>query len=121
MSLDLRVVSYLLGLLMLVLSSLILALAGFAYADHLAGTTADSADLRALLVAAAAGAFLGFALLAFGKKPGSYLGQREALLLVALRPLAPVAMRLFDMAALRLGETPEHELVPIRVDCRPRG
>ena len=84
MSLDLRVVSHLLGLLMLVFSSLILALAGFAYADHLAGMTANLADLRALLVAAAGGAFLGFALLAMGKKPGNHLGQREALLLVAL-------------------------------------
>jgi len=44
-----------------------------------------------------------------------------ALLLVALRPLAPVAMRLVDLAALRFGETPEYELVPIRVDHRPHG
>ncbi len=44
-----------------------------------------------------------------------------ALLLVALRPLAPVVMQLVDMAALRLGEAPEHELVPIRVDRRPQG
>ena len=44
-----------------------------------------------------------------------------ALLLVALRPLAPVAMRLVDMVALRHGETPEHALVPIRVDRRPQG
>ena len=44
-----------------------------------------------------------------------------ALLLVALRPLAPVAMRLVEMADLRLGEMPERELVPIRVDRRPQG
>ena len=92
MSLDLRVVSHLLGLLMLVLSSLILALAGFSYADHLAGMTANSADLRALLIAAAGGAFLGFALLAMGKKPGNYLGQREALLVVALSWLIGAAV-----------------------------
>lgn len=92
MSLDLRVVSHLLGLLMLVLSSLILALAGFAYAEHLAGSGSDSADLRALLIAAAAGAFLGFAFLAIGRKPDNYLGQREALLLVALSWLIGAAV-----------------------------
>ncbi len=43
-----------------------------------------------------------------------------ALLLVALRPLAPAAMRLVDRAALRFGATPEYELVPIRVDRQPR-
>ena len=43
------------------------------------------------------------------------------LLLVTLRPLAPVAMRLVDMAAQRFGGMPERELVPIRVDRRPRG
>jgi hypothetical protein len=41
------------------------------------------------------------------------------LLLVTLRPLFPAAMGLFDLAASRLGETPEPELVPIRVDRRP--
>jgi hypothetical protein len=42
------------------------------------------------------------------------------LLLVTLRPLAPIATRLADMAASRLGATPAPELVPIRVDRRPR-
>ena len=43
-----------------------------------------------------------------------------ALLLVALRPLAPAAPQLADLAAWWLGETPERELVPIRVDSQPR-
>jgi hypothetical protein len=43
-----------------------------------------------------------------------------ALLLVALRPLAPAALRLVDLAAPWLGGMPERELVPIRVDSQPR-
>ena len=42
------------------------------------------------------------------------------LLLVTLRPLAPAAMRLVELVALRFGETLEPELVPIRVDHRSR-
>jgi len=41
------------------------------------------------------------------------------LLVVALRPLAPVAMRLMDLIASQLDEAPERALVPIRVDRRP--
>ena len=44
-----------------------------------------------------------------------------ALLLVALRPLAPSAMRLAGRVALWIGGTPEYQLVPIRVDRRPQG
>jgi hypothetical protein len=42
------------------------------------------------------------------------------LLLVTLRPLAPIAMRLADLTASWFGATPEPELVPIRVDRRQR-
>ena len=42
------------------------------------------------------------------------------LLMVALRPLAPAALRAMDRIASRFGETPERELVPIRVDRQQR-
>ena len=38
------------------------------------------------------------------------------LLVLALRPLAPVTLRVTDQFATRFGEMPERELVPIRVD-----
>ena len=40
------------------------------------------------------------------------------LLAVALRPLAPAAVRVVDQIASQFGELPERELVPIRVDRR---
>ena len=51
-----------------------------------------------------------------------------SLLVVALRPLAPVALRplasgalrVMDLIASQFGETPERELVPIRVDRQQR-
>ena len=42
------------------------------------------------------------------------------LLAVALRPLAPGALRVMDLIASQFGETPERELVPIRVDRQQR-
>ena len=92
MILDFRVVSHLLGLLVLVLSALILAVGGFAGIDHLLGNQPDTADFKALLLASLGGAVLGLALLFAGRRPGGFLGQREALLLVALSWLIGAAV-----------------------------
>jgi len=92
MILDFRVVSHLLGLLMLVLSALILAVGGFAGIDYLLGNQPDTADFKALLLASFSGAVLGLTLLFAGRRPGEFLGQREALLLVALSWLVGAAV-----------------------------
>ena len=42
------------------------------------------------------------------------------LLMIALRPLAPAALRAVDQIASRFGGTSERELVPIRVDRQQR-
>ena len=84
MNLDLRVVSRHLGLLMFVISAFILAIALFAVVDRLTGVSANGADLTALLVTALLGAILAVALLMGGRKTVDLIGQREALLLVAL-------------------------------------
>jgi hypothetical protein len=40
------------------------------------------------------------------------------LLMIALRPLGPIASRVTGLIASRFDATPERELVPIRVDRR---
>jgi hypothetical protein len=42
------------------------------------------------------------------------------LIAFALRPLAPVVLRVMDLIAWPFGETPERDLVPIRVDRQQR-
>jgi hypothetical protein len=42
------------------------------------------------------------------------------LIVVALRPLAPVALRVMDLIASQFDEMPERELMPIRVDRQQR-
>ena len=92
MNLDLRVVSRHLGLLMFVLSAFILGIALFAIGDRLAGATSGSADLKALLLTALVGAVLATGLLIAGRKSVDLIGQREALLLVALSWLLGAAL-----------------------------
>ena len=93
MNLDLRVVSRHLGLLMFVISAFILAIALFALVDRLTGVSANGADLTALLVTALLGAILAVALLMGGRKTVDLIGQREALLLVALSWLLGAALQ----------------------------
>ena len=77
---------------MLVLSALVLAVGLFAGGQHLVGEVPDSAHLRALLITALLGAVFGGFLLIFGRKTADMLGQREALLLVALGWLVGAAV-----------------------------
>ncbi len=92
MNLDLRVVSYYLGLMLLILSAAILSVALFAGVEHLVGGPADTSDLRALFLAAFGGAVFAVALMRGGRRAVDLLGQREALLLVALGWLVGAAI-----------------------------
>jgi len=84
MNLDLRIISRNLGLLLLVLSGVIALVAGFALCDRLLGESSNGSELGALLLASAIGVGVGITLLAVGRSASSLIGQREALLLVAL-------------------------------------
>lgn len=104
MNLELRAVTRLLGLLILVLSALIAAIAFFAVLQP-GGLADHHADFRALLASAFIGALLGGGLFLVGRKMSEgQLGQREALLVVSLSWLlgaAVAAMPFFLWSAFR--------------------
>ena len=83
MNLELRIVARHLGLLLVVLSALIAAVAIVPACQRIAGTTADVSDLVALAMTAGLGIALGGGLFLAGRRVEHLLGQREALLLVA--------------------------------------
>jgi len=84
MIVDLRIIARHLGLLMFVVSAFVLAVAVFAFVDAKLGNGGDGSDLRAFIVTVALGVSLGGILVLIGRGPGEMVGQREALLLVAL-------------------------------------
>lgn len=84
MIVDLRIVSRLLGMLMLVLSGLILGVAAFSGLEHATGAFPADGEVAALMISAAAGLVLGLTMIKLGRSAGAHLGQREALLLVAM-------------------------------------
>jgi trk system potassium uptake protein TrkH len=84
MIVDLRLVSRHLGLLMLVLSALILLVGIFGWIDYLLGDLTEAGEFPAMFISALAGAALGGALILFGRRTSRIIGQREALLLVAM-------------------------------------
>lgn len=84
MIIDLRVVSRHLGLLLLVLSGPILAVALFGMADRGFNGLLIAPDVHALLLSALASLTLGGGFVLVGRKSKSFLGYREALLLVTV-------------------------------------
>ena len=88
MSVDFRVVFRQLGLLLLVLSALIMAVAVFAMIRG----GGNGADLKALLATAVLGVLLGGVLFLVGRNPAELFGQREALTLVAASWLVGAGM-----------------------------
>lgn len=84
MSLELRVVSRQLGLLLFVLSSLIAAVGLFAAYERFTGRSPDTSALYALWITTLAGLAGAGALFVAGRRLPELFGQREALVLVAL-------------------------------------
>ncbi|MHC4696487.1 MAG: TrkH family potassium uptake protein [Planctomycetota bacterium] len=84
MILDLRVTARHLGFLLFVLSAFVLLMAVFAWGDRYFGAQTDTADIRALVITVLVGTSFGGLLVVIGSKGAGALGQREALLLVAL-------------------------------------
>ncbi len=84
MTVELRVISRLLGLLLLVLSGLLILIAGLAYVSDLIRDVPDLSDVYALAFSAVAGCIAGGLLVLLGRKSPTLIGQREALLVVAL-------------------------------------
>ena len=89
---DLRLVSRYLGLLMLVLSGMLLIVGIFAGFDYLLGDLGETGELPAMLISALTGATLGALLYRRGPRRSEVIGQREALLLVAMRWLLGAAL-----------------------------
>ncbi|MEX2671655.1 MAG: TrkH family potassium uptake protein [Phycisphaeraceae bacterium] len=80
-----RFVANQLGLLLLVLSGLLVALALYEFAEYLAGTVDELTAIEATLSAAGVGVVFGTILWWYGRgRSGDIFGRREALLLVAL-------------------------------------
>ncbi|MFQ5494825.1 MAG: potassium transporter TrkG, partial [Phycisphaerae bacterium] len=92
MKLELRVVFRQLGLLLAVLSVFTAATALFAGVQRVAGSADDPAALPALLLSAVITAAVGGLLYVTGRRTSKMLGQREALLLVALSWLVAAAL-----------------------------
>ncbi|MCP4248417.1 MAG: TrkH family potassium uptake protein [bacterium] len=80
---NLRSVISQLGILMLVLSGVILAIACWSGVGLLRGDAAELHAFRALLLAAAIGVALGFSMWVFSRGKAEAIGRRDALLLVA--------------------------------------
>ncbi len=104
MILETRVVSRYLGLLMFVMSSLIVAVGAFAAVEHVAGNEGAALECEVMFLSAGAAAMLGLILFVLGKQGQQLIGQREALVLVALSWLlgaAVAAMPYWIWAQLR--------------------
>ncbi len=81
-----------LGLLMIVLSLSILAVATWSGVDYARGDVGEWVSLEALLLSVAVGLILGLMLWRVSKGCDDYLGHREALLLVAMSWLVGAAL-----------------------------
>lgn len=115
MILDVRGTLRHLGFLLFGISAFILLMAVFAAGDRALGGRTDSADFRALLATVFVGTILGGLLVLIGRKGAEALGQREALLLVALGWLAGAGLAAIPFrawAALR----PDAGVVPHSFD-----
>jgi trk system potassium uptake protein TrkH len=120
MNLELRVVTRQLGLLILVLSALVAAVALFAAYDLLSGRSPDTEDLHALWVTALVGLVGGGALFISGRRMKEVFGQREALLLVAVSWLVGAALAALPFrlwAALRPDASAAPHNFDSYVDC----
>ncbi len=84
MILETRVVSRHLGILMFVMSLLIVAVGAVAAVEYLAGVVGAALEIQVMCLSAGAAALLGLFLFVLGKKGDELIGQREALVLVAL-------------------------------------
>jgi len=84
MILELRVVIRHLGHLMFVMSALILAVAAFAIVTYATGVSQSAIEWQVMSLAAATGALIGLVMFFTGKRGSELIGQREALVLVAL-------------------------------------
>ncbi|MHC5109661.1 MAG: TrkH family potassium uptake protein [Planctomycetota bacterium] len=84
MIINLRIVSRQLGLLTIVLSGLILAVAAFSAFEHYTGRVPANGEVMALFASAAIALVLGMAMMFGGRLSERSLGQRDAILLVAL-------------------------------------
>jgi len=92
MILELRVVSRHLAHLLFVMSALIGGVGICATIAHLTGGTESFLEVEVMFLAAGSGAALGVVLFMAGKKGAELIGQREALVLVALSWLVGAAL-----------------------------
>lgn len=120
MNVDLRVVSRHLGLLLFVLSAFILAVSVFAGFDKASIADHQHADFRALITAALIGVVAGGLLYYAGRTVKAFLGQREAILLVALTWLigaALAALPFYFWAGYRSDAATDTHAFDSYVDC----
>ena len=92
MTLELRVIIRHLGMLLLVLSGVLAAVATFALGSDVLRGLPDHSHAQALLYSAACGLLLACLLIATGRSSSQQIGQREALLLVGLAWLGGAAV-----------------------------
>ena len=92
MILNFRIVSHNLGLLMLVLSGLMLVVGVIGGVDFLLGDPKEEGEFQAMAISAVVGALVGSILFAAGSRRRQLIGQREALLLVAMSWLMGAAV-----------------------------
>lgn len=120
MTLDLRIVSRQLGSLLIVLSAMLAVVSVFAIVSGVGGDHPDRSDFYALLISAGLGSLLGGTLFVSGRKPGEMIGQREAILLVALSWIcgaAVAALPFFVWSRLRLDRTDVPHPFDSWIDC----
>ena len=89
---NLRTVISQLGILLLVLSASILAVAGWAAIALLRGDPSEALPMRAFLLTALVGAGVGFSLWVLSRRHTGEIGRREALLLVAVSWIVSAAL-----------------------------
>jgi len=92
MILEFRVVSRHLAHLLFVMSALIMGVGVCGLVVHLTGGSAGTLEVEVMFLAAGSGAMLGLLLFRLGKTGAELIGQREALVLVALSWLIGAAL-----------------------------
>ncbi len=92
MILEIRVVIRNLAYLLFVMSALIAGVGVCALVVRMAGANAGTLEIKVMLLAAGSGGLLGSLLFLLGKKGAELIGQREALVLVALSWLVGAAL-----------------------------
>jgi trk system potassium uptake protein len=120
MTIDLRLVSRQLGLLMLVLTALLMAIALFAWTEFLLGDRRESVEPVVMLLAAGCGGAIGGVLFLLGRSGSHLIGQREAIVLVALSWLLGAAVSAMPFrlwAALRPDAETKPHIFDSYVDC----